>query len=796
MRKLTKYLTVALFGMLIVGCGGGNFTNSAPIAKSQELTVPEDISKKITLSATDTDGDPLVYTITATPKHGVLSGTAPNLTYRPNANFNGQDVFNFKANDGKTDSKEANVTITVTPVNDAPVAKADHYTVTEDANKTSFNVLSNDTDIDSDTLSIKAGSVTTPNHGGVAVINGANIDYTPASNFNGEESFSYIASDGALDSNLTTVTITVTSVNDAPVANEQNITTNEDHADSITLTASDIDGDSLTYSITNTPQHGTLSGTVPNLTYTPVSNFNGQDSFTFKVNDGTIDSNEANVTITVNSVNDKPVADAGDDQKDVAQGSTVTLDGSGSSDVESANLTYTWTIKKKPSGSEASLSNATVVNPSFTVDKTGVYRVQLIVNDGTDDSLPSIVTIIVCSNPITFNGLKYCSVVSPYTGRIWLDRNIGASRVCTTINDTSCYGDYYQWGRNRDGHEKSNSALTSIQATDLNSTDNKFIYGSSDWASVDSNGSIRVDKWANIDGSSVCPTGYRVPTIDEFKAETIDQDMTSNADAFNSFLKIATSGFRDFSNGNVVYRGSRSDFWTISVDNSSSNAGQLYIRDGEYLANYPARAYGQSIRCIAYTIINDNFDNETLGTLPTGWVIKYNGSGNENQKVVNSVYVSPSQSFQLEGTGWAANIYKTPSVIPNKVTIEANIYIDKIVSGDSGWFALYNKDKGDWGTQVGGLQFRDGKFYAYYRDGHYYEISTFTPQEWYHVKISYNQSAKTYKIYINGTEVSGTYDGTRYYTFPMHPSIEPKQIMLTAGNGGTVKVFYDDVLMY
>ena len=272
--------------------------------------------------------------------------------------------------------------------------------------------------------------------------------------------------------------------------------------------------------------------------------------------------------------------------------------------------------------------------------------------------------------------------------------------------------------------------------------------------------------------------------------------MTSNADAFNSFLKIATSGFRDFSNGNVVYRGSRSDFWTISVDNSSSNAGQLYIRDGEYLANYPARAYGQSIRCIAYTIINDNFDNETLGTLPTGWVIKYNGSGNENQKVVNSVYVSPSQSFQLEGTGWAANIYKTPSVIPNKVTIEANIYIDKIVSGDSGWFALYNKDEGDWGTQVGGLQFRDGKFYAYYRDGHYYEISTFTPQEWYHVKISYNQSAKTYKIYINGTEVSGTYDGTRYYTFPMHPSIEPKQIMLTAGNGGTVKVFYDDVLMY
>jgi hypothetical protein len=71
----------------------------------------------------------------------------------------------------------------------------------------------------------------------------------------------------------------------------------------ITLTASDVDGDSLTYSVVTTPVSGSLSGSAPNLTYTPNNNFNGQDSFTFTVNDGTVDSNEATVSITVNAVN-------------------------------------------------------------------------------------------------------------------------------------------------------------------------------------------------------------------------------------------------------------------------------------------------------------------------------------------------------------------------------------------------------------------------------------------------------------------------------------------------------------
>src|SRR5207244_5743775 len=108
-------------------------------------------------------------------------------------------------------------------------------------------------------------------------------------------------------SNTATVSITVIPVNDAPVAAVQSVTTTEDTPKAITLSAADVDGDPLTYAIVTGPAHGTLSGTVPNLTYTPAPNYNGPDGFTFKANDGTIDSNVAAVSISVTPVNDPPV---------------------------------------------------------------------------------------------------------------------------------------------------------------------------------------------------------------------------------------------------------------------------------------------------------------------------------------------------------------------------------------------------------------------------------------------------------------------------------------------------------
>ena len=192
-----------------------------------------------------------------------------------------------------------------TSTNTPPVANADSATTNEDTSIV-IPVLSNDTDADvGDTLTV--ASVTQPGNG-TATINADNtVTYTPNANFNGSDSFTYTASDGRGGRSTATVTVTVNPVNDGPVANNQSVTTPKDTAVAVTLTASDLDGDPLIYSVVTSPSNGSLSGTAPNLTYTPNTGFSGSDSFTFKANDGQADSNVATVSITVVS----PPADTG-----------------------------------------------------------------------------------------------------------------------------------------------------------------------------------------------------------------------------------------------------------------------------------------------------------------------------------------------------------------------------------------------------------------------------------------------------------------------------------------------------
>src|SRR4029077_10327587 len=105
--------------------------------------------------------------------------------------------------------------------------------------------------------------------------------YTPAANYNGTDSFTFIANDGSLDSNVATVAITIAAVNDAPVADNQSVAATEDTPAAITLTASDVDSPTLTYHIVSGPSHGTVTGAAPTVVYTPAANYNGADSFTF-----------------------------------------------------------------------------------------------------------------------------------------------------------------------------------------------------------------------------------------------------------------------------------------------------------------------------------------------------------------------------------------------------------------------------------------------------------------------------------------------------------------------------------
>lgn len=235
-------------------------------------------------------------------------------------------------------------------------------------------------------------------------------------------------------------------------------------------------------------------------------------------------------------------------------------------------------------------------------DKSSVPDINTTAPD-SNTTEPDTNTTIPVSTLIMHNGTSYGFVTSPYTGKIWLDRNLGAARVCESFNDTACYGDYYQWGRNADGHEDSGSATTFTQATDVATVGHSdFIMSEDenfyDWAkAVDETGATRQENWSKTDGSSVCPAGFRVPNITELKAETLDNDVTNRDTAFSNFLKLPLPGYRFYTSGDLFYIDSSSYMWASSVGGTSLSNGIGFSSD--FAGGFDAdRAFGFSVRCL------------------------------------------------------------------------------------------------------------------------------------------------------------------------------------------------------
>jgi VCBS repeat-containing protein len=219
-------------------------------------------------------------------------------------------------------STNATVTITVTPLNDGPVALNDAYTTPEDTTLTipAAGVLANDSDSDGDPLT--AVLVSGVSHGTLNLEANGAFTYTPSINYTGVDSFVYRATDGVLSSNAT-VTITVTPVNDPPepgVAGDS-YTVLEDQtltiaAPGVLANDTDVDADPLTAVLVTGVSHGTLTLN-PNgsFVYTPEANYFGPDSFVYMANDGQANSTPATVNITVIPVNDAPSFTGSGDQK-------------------------------------------------------------------------------------------------------------------------------------------------------------------------------------------------------------------------------------------------------------------------------------------------------------------------------------------------------------------------------------------------------------------------------------------------------------------------------------------------
>jgi len=307
--------------------------NHPPVADDDAYTVDEDniltVLPGVLANDADPDGDPMTAAVVDDVSNGTLTFN-PNgsFTYTPNADFFGTDRFTYRANDGTDDSNVATVEIDVAPVNDAPVAHTDAFTVEEDGVLTAADgVLANDSDVEGDPLAVELGSDVTD---GVLSLNAdGTFTYTPDADFAGEDRFTYRVSDGTATSNLAMVTITVKGVNDAPVAEDDVFDIRQGEPLELNPAGAlandtDVDGDLLTFVVVDGPEHGTVEvGPDGQVTYTPDAGFIGIDTLTYRASDGTATSNLATVTINVESSNHAPVAV--DDVYTVVEGGVLTV---------------------------------------------------------------------------------------------------------------------------------------------------------------------------------------------------------------------------------------------------------------------------------------------------------------------------------------------------------------------------------------------------------------------------------------------------------------------------------------
>jgi len=381
--------------------------NAYDVEELQALDVP---APGVLANDTDANGDSLTAVLDTDVTGGTLTlNVDGSFSYTPNTGTL-SDSFTYFANDGTSNSDTAaTVTITVNP-NVAPVAEDDAWIVSADviSNVPDPGVLGNDTDANGDPLTvILVGDASSG--GTLELFMDGSFDYTPNAGSTGG-SFTYRANDGALDSNVATVTLTV---NQVPVANDDVYETDQDVqlvVDALTgVLANDTDGnisDSLTAALVTGPATGAALNLSPDgsFTYTPNPGYSGDDSFTYVANDASADSAPATVTITVNAPNAAPVA-VNDGEYLVVKGVNFDLpaDGVLANDTDVDGDPLTAAVVSTPANGAALTLN---LDGSFSYYvplgeevPLGADSFTYVANDGTQDSNVATVSIWVNAAP-------------------------------------------------------------------------------------------------------------------------------------------------------------------------------------------------------------------------------------------------------------------------------------------------------------------------------------------------------------------------------------------------------------
>jgi VCBS repeat-containing protein len=440
--------------------------NDAPVALDDTASTDEEVAVDVDVLGNDSDADSPALTVTGASdgSHGTTTYDADSVVYTPAPDFFGTDSFTYSVSDGSGGTDSATVTVTVSNVNDAPVAADDSGSTDEDTPLSvgaAGGVLANDSDVDGDSLTASLASG--PAHASSFSLDAdGGYSYTPDANWYGTDSFTYRADDSVVTSGVATVTLTVAPVNDAPVADDEELTVAEDAFGSVDVLDgdNDVEGDALSVTGVTDGDHGTVvdngDGTV---TYTPAADFFGSDSFTYTVCDdhATTPASDpgcdtATVSVTVTAVNDAPVVTAGPDAS-ASEGSAVSISATFADVDQAVGETYTASI----AWGDGSTSTGTVTGNSISATHTyaddeaapgdDVYQAVVTVTDsgttnGAADPRSATATVPVTVSNVAPTVPAPSLSVNPFTGVLSLS---------TTFTDPAGSHDSYTGSFSVDG---------------------------------------------------------------------------------------------------------------------------------------------------------------------------------------------------------------------------------------------------------------------------------------------------------------------------------------------------------
>ncbi len=452
-------------------------TNDAPIGDDVSTETQEETAVSGQLTATDVDGDNLTFKPGTNPENGsVTVNPDGSWEYVPNTDFNGEDSFTVVVDDGNGGSDTITVTVNVTPVNDAPVGE-DVSAETQEETAVTGQLTA--TDVDGDNLTFKPG--TNPENGSVTVNPDGSWEYVPNTDFNGEDSFTVVVDDGNGGTDTITVTVNVTPVNDAPVGENVSAETQEETAVTGQLTATDVDGDNLTFKQGSDPTNGSVTVNPDgSWEYVPNPDFNGEDSFTVVVDDGNGGTDTITVTVNVTPVNDAPV---GEDVSAETQEETAVTGQLTATDIDGDNLTF------KPGTNPE--NGSVTVNP-----------------DGSWEYVPNT----------DFNGEDSFMVVVD-------DGNGGSDTITVTVNVTPVNDEAVIGGDDHQSLIETNEVLTTggtLTATDVDNPDNSFkpqegVSGQYGQFTINSQG-----EWTFVSNGALDELAEGEVVTDHFVVESID----------------------------------------------------------------------------------------------------------------------------------------------------------------------------------------------------------------------------------------------------------------------------------